>query len=825
MNRDIDGLVKRMTLEEKVSILAGTDLWHLRGIKRLGIPAIKVTDGPYGARTISDEDPGRTIYATCFPTGTAMAATWNRALIQKVGEALGKETKDRGCAILLGPCVNIHRSPLGGRNFESFSEDPCLTASLAVALIQGIQSRRVGASIKHFALNNSEFQRFSISSEAAERTLREIYFPAFESAVEETQPWTVMCSYNRVNGVHASENPLLLSQVLKKEWGFKGFVMSDWFAVHSALPAAEAGLDLEMPGPARYFGEELIKAVQSGRIEESRIDDKVRRILKVVFQAGTGQYQPEKVFSPVRIRQHGNLARRVAEEAIVLLKNERSILPLKKNSLKTLAVIGPNAAIARFAGGGSSRVRPYYAVSPLTGLKELCGRSIKIFHEQGCRGNRLTPLVANRYLSAGETGKVHGLRAEYFSNHNFSGSPVLSRVERNFDLQWLPEIGPGRKLDPVKFSVRWNGRFTAPESGLYRFGLRSEGRVRLFMDGQQVIEKPISTAIDEFFSGSEKVGEIRLKAGKSCSLILEYSNDSNNPSQIRSLRLGCELPFPPDMLQKAVKTAAAAEVALVFAGLSDEYETEGFDRENMDLPEDQVQLIKAIAAVNPNTVVVLNNGSPLAMTGWEGNVPCILEAWFAGQEGGNAVASVLFGETNPSGKLPDTFPLRLEDNPAYPNYPGSGGKVHYAEGIFVGYRYYDTYQVAPLFPFGHGLSYTTFSFSNLRIKPLQAEPGEKIKIDIDITNTGRRSGQEVVQLYLRDLASSFPRPLKELKGFRKIALKRGETGTAVFTLEERDLSFFDPNLKQWVAEAGEFEVLIGSSSRDIRARAVFTLLK
>ncbi len=658
-----------MTLEEKVSLLAGKDFFHTQAVERLGIPSLKFTDGPHGARTLDDADPKRTIPATCFPTAVAMAATWNPDLIYRVGVAIGEETRARGCAILLGPCVNIHRSPIGGRNFESYSEDPYLSSQMTVAIIKGIQSTKTGACVKHFALNNSEYQRMTISSEADERTIREIYFPSFEKAVKEADTWSVMCSYNKVNGTHASENHWLLTEILKDEWGFEGLVMSDWYATHSTVPAANAGLDLEMPGPVKYFGEALVKAVKEGRVDEKLIDDKVRRILGVMIKTGALDGKISTANQEKEFPAHGKLAREVAEEAIVLLKNDNHLLPLDKKKLKTLTVIGPNAASASIEGGGSAYVQPYYKVAPLEGIKDLCGDAVQITYEPGC-------------------------------------------------------------------------------------------------------------------------GE--------------------SPSA--------------DLLERAIKAAANADVAIVFAGTTNKHESEGFDKKDMDLPPGQNELISQIAKVNPNTVVVLNNGSPLAMP-WLDKVPAVVEALFPGQECGNAIASVLFGLVNPSGKLPDTFPRRLEDNPAFPNYPGANDKVVYGEGIFVGYRHYDAKNVEPLFPFGYGLSYTSFEYSNFKVSPTKAKAGDEIKVSIDIKNTGKVAGKEVVQVYVSDVTSSVPRPPKELKAFKKVALNPGQKKKVEFKLTEEAFAFYDVKQKDWVVEPGEFEILVGSSSRDIRAKGKLNLIK
>jgi len=822
----IEDLLNQMTLEEKVSMLAGADAWHTVSIERLGIPALKVTDGPHGIRTMSDDDPTQTLPATCFPTGVSMGATWNTELINRVGVALGEETRAKGCAILLGPCVNIHRSPLGGRNFESFSEDPYLSARLAVAYVNGVQSQNAGTSIKHFALNNSEFERFTISSEAGERAIREIYLPTFEAAVKEAQPWTVMCSYNKINGTYASENKYLLTDILKNEWGFEGFVVSDWGAVHSTVPVANAGLDLEMPGPARFFGEALVAAVNKGEVSQEVIDDKVRRILRVIVKSGAFDEARTLSDKSSNTAEHQKLAREVAGEAIVLLKNKNSILPLKKENIRSIAVIGPNADEARIEGGGSSRVNPYYAVTPLEGLKKQCGGSVKISYEPGCRNNRLTPLLDSEYLIPERGEEGHGLTGEYFNNSELSGKPVLTRLDKEFAFMWGAAGGtaPGPNVDEDDFSVRWTGTFVAPESGKYGFGLLTDGLGRIYIDNKLVVEKWTGElAAGGYVSRGERVEEFNMDAGKSYSIKVEYRKDPNRQFPLRRIRLGCEIPLPGDAMTRIADVAARSDVALVFVGTTEEYESEGFDRGDMELPGAQVELVETVAQANRNTIVVLNNGSPVSMGRWIDKVAGVVEAWFPGQECGNAIADVLFGEVNPSGKLPETFPKRIEDNPAYINYPGENGKVLYGEGIFVGYRYYDAKKIEPLFPFGYGLSYTTFEYSNLRISTPALRMGSKLNVTVDITNTGEKKGKEVVQMYVCDVEASLVRPARELKGFDKINLGPGETKTVSFALDKKDLSFYDPDLEQWVAEPGEFEVLVGSSSRDIRASASFSL--
>jgi len=823
MEERIEALLKQMTLEEKVSMLGGADMWRTQGVERLGIPAIKMSDGPNGARGSGFKGD---VTSACFPVGIALASTWNTELVGRVGAALGEETKTKGAHILLAPTVNIHRSPLGGRHFECYSEDPYLTARMAVAYIKGVQSQNVGTSIKHFICNDSEFERMSISSEVGERALREIYLPPFEAAVKEADPWTVMAAYNKVNGTFASEHPYLLTGILKEEWGFKGFVVSDWTAVKSTVPAANAGMDLEMPGPPRFLGGKLVQAVKDGLVSEDVIDDKVRRILRIVIKTGAFENPEEVPETSVDRPEHRRLAREAAAEAIVLLRNEQDVLPLNVDEVKSLAVIGPNANVARILGGGSAKVNPHYAITPLDGIMRRCGDAVKVSYEQGCTNHKMTPLINPQYLRPSGDQEGHGLTGEFFNSFDLSGEPVLTKVDEEIDFFWFGDFASQVPVDKDEFSARWMGIFTAPETGTYTFSLMSAGLSRLYIDDQEVIDNWTEQIRGESFFGmgtQEMMAEVEMTAGQSYDIKIEYSKQ--DAPLVGGLRQGCLLPVPGDPIGRAVGLAAESDVALVFVGLSDEWESEGYDRADMELPGKQVELIEMVAAVNKNTIVVLNTGSPITMIGWIDKVAAVVEAWYPGQECGNGIADILFGDVNPSGKLPTTFPKRLEDTPAYINYPGENGRVLYGEGLFVGYRYYDKKRVEPLFPFGYGLSYTTFEYSDLTLNASEYELDDEIQVAVDVKNTGTRAGKEVVQLYVRDVESRLARPEKELKAFQKVALQPGETKTVHFTLDKEALSFYDPKQKRWIAEAGAFEVLVGSSSssRDIGARGSFTL--
>jgi beta-glucosidase len=811
----VEELLSQLTLKEKVSLLSGKDRWRTVPIERLGIPSLVTTDGPHGVRSQPAE--GRKAGpATYFPTGVSMAASWNPELIERVGAALAEETRAMDCDVLLGPCVNIVRTPLAGRNFESYSEDPYLAGRIGVAWVKGVQSQGVGASLKHYACNNQEFERNRGSSEVDERTLREIYLPQFEAVVKEADPWTVMCSYNRINGVYASQHHYLLNEILKGEWGYEGVVVSDWGANHTIFESVQGGLDLEMPGPAKYYGSLLAEAVRNWQIEGAAIDEAARRVLRMVVRSGRMDGPAAIPAGSVNTPAHQALARELAEEAITLLKNEGGILPLNKRRLKSVAVIGPDATEPWVAGGGSSFVSPPYGTSLLEGLKAKLGSKVEVGYEQGC-DNYVEPLPLKPDYVTPAQGEGHGLFGEYFNNIDLSGKPAVTRVDERLGFWWL---NPGEKVSIDRFSVRWTGKLTAPGSGRYVLKLVNSGAARLYLDGRLLIETSPGQSLD--WPVGEAEAYVELTAGKEYDLRVEYVRPADVDFNMVYVRFAyAPKPEDDDRIARAVALAKKSDVAIIFAGMPTGYESEGRDRLNMDLPGPQVELIEAVAQANPNTIVVLNAGAPVTMP-WLDQVPAVLEAYYPGLEGGNAIANILLGAVNPSGKLSVTFPKRYEDNPTYGNYPGAK-QVYYGEGIFVGYRYYDHRDVEPLFPFGFGLSYTTFAYSGLRA-PKTAAAGKPVKVSVRIKNTGERAGKEVVQVYVSDKASSLPRPPQELKGFAKVALQPGESKSVEFVLDERAFAFYDPYQKQWVVEPGEFEIRVGSSSRDIRAKATVNLV-
>ena len=797
----VQDLLGRMTLEDKVAMVGGTG-FATKPNARLEIPELKMTDGPVGVRW------GKT---TAFPVSIAMAASWDTALVRRIGQALAQEAKAKGRNVLLGPCINIQRVPHGGRNFESFGEDPYLTARMAVSYIRGVQSENVVATPKHFACNNQEWERGTISVKIDERALREIYLPAFKAAIQEAGAWSIMSAYNKVNGTYCSENPHLLTEILKNEWGFKGFVMSDWGAVHSTIETANAGLDLEMPS-GKYLGNDLLAAIKAGKVQEATLDAMIARMLRIMFVTGLFDHAYATNLLPFDSTAHRKLARAVAREGIVLLKNANNILPLQRNELKSVAIIGPNAATVRFGGGGSSAITPYFAVSPLEGIKNKVGNKIRVQYALGCeQEGDIQPIDAAFLLSSSDPQSEHGLRGEYFDNKDLQGTPVLTRLDQQVAFDWMNE-SPAPALKSDGFSVRWTGKLMPKTSGAYRLSVMSDDGVRLYFNNALVIDDWHDHAAET------RSAKVDLQTDVSYDLRLEYyENGGDALVKLGWSKLG------NDLITDAVATARNANVALVFAGLSKHFESEGFDRQSLDLPEDQIALINAVAAANPKTIVVLNSGAPVLMSQWLDRVAGLIEAWFPGQEGGDAIADVIFGDVNPGGKLPVTFLKAWQDSPAYPNYPGKDGEVHYAEGIFVGYRHFDKNNLAPLFPFGFGLSYTTFAYSDLAVTSKKGLPAPEIETAVTIKNTGPREGTEVVQLYIHEAASKVERPVKELKGFQKVALRPGESKRLAFTLDQSAFSFYDVNRKQWVIEPGRFEILLGSSSRDIRLQASVAL--
>jgi len=793
----VNDLIARLTLDEKIDLLGGTG-FATKKIERLGIPELRMTDGPVGARW----NP-----STAFPVSIAMAATWNPEMINQVGGGIGRETKGKGRHVILGPCVNIVRMPMGGRNFESFGEDPFLTSRIAVEYIKGVQKEGVAATIKHFAANNHEHERMYVDAIVSERALNEIYFPAFKAGVQEADVLCLMNSYNKVNMHYAAENDYLLVDKLKKEWGFKGLVMSDWGAVHSSLPTAKGGMDLEMPEGTFLNKKTLMPSIEDGTLPIKTIDDKVKRILTVEFKLGLFD-QPEWIENPslVNTPQNRKIAYQASLESIVLLKNDKNILPFKQNAIKTLAVIGPSAAKARTGGGGSAYVTPIDPVTPLDALRKKLP-NVKIEFAQGIILEGDAEGIENEFLFTDQTMKKKGLSAEYYNNKNLEGEPKLKRIDKNVKFQW-DDKGPAKEIGEDNFSVRWSGYVKAPKTGSYNLRTSTDDGVRLYFEDKLVIDDWNNHAVET------RNYTVQLEEGKLYKIKMEYYEDGGGAVAV----LGWNKPGN-NLFDEAVAAAKKADQVLLFVGTSDQIETEGRDRDDLVLTDGQDELITKVAEVNPNVVVVLTTGAPVVMDKWISKVSGLVEMWFAGTEGGSAIADVLLGNYNPSGKLPVTFPKRWEDCSAYLTYKTFPARTYYADDIYVGYRHFDTKNIEPLFPFGFGLSYSSFEYSNLSVN----ESENSFEVSFDLKNSGSVNGAEVAQLYVSEKNPKIDRPTKELKAFKKIELKAGETKSITLTVDKKALSYFDGKSHDWKLDAGDYELLIGASSRDIKLKQVVAI--
>ncbi len=808
-------LVRSMTLKEKVSLLSGLDDWRTVPIDRLEIPSITMTDGPHGVRANFEHTARARDVSTAFPSGVSMAATWNEGLIRRVGSALAEETRALGCHVLLGPCVNIVRHPLAGRNFETYSEDPFLAGRIGVAWVSGLQAHGIGASLKHFACNNQETERMRGSSNLDEQTLRELYLPAFEMIVRHARPWTVMCAYNRVNGVYASENEHLLREILKHEWRYDGVVVSDWGANHSTIESVKNGLDLEMPGPARHYGDALVQAVLLYQVEQNVVDEAAERVVRLVKRAvesdTASTHDAEPGTGSLNTDEHQRLAREVALEAITLLKNDDTLLPLDTEQFRSLAVIGPNAAELQTVGAGSSFVESPHVAKPLDALSKRLGAEFPVEYGKGCDNHEDAPVIPRAFLKP-PTGEGSGMLAEFFEGRSAHGKPLL--VKNEGVEQWWWGRGP---VDRDEYHVRFSGRLRVPEAGTYRFRLENTGPGRLSI-ADAVLENEASLDPNDPITRSDTT--IALEAETDIPVTLEVTKSAGDV--YLSVALKMERVYESgedDRISRAVELAERSGRVVIFAGMAAGYETEGRDRPHMMLPNRQNQLIEAVADANPNTVVVVNAGSPVSMP-WIDRVSAVVLVYYPGMEGGEAIADILLGRVSPSGKLPVTFPVRLEDSPAFLQFPGSRD-VPYGEGLFVGYRFYDKRDLPVLFPFGHGLTYSEFAFGDLTApdEVVIGDQGFALTVGATVTNTGTREASETAQLYVALPGDrSVPRPPQELKGFRKLRLKPGESQTVTFELDRRSLSVYDPYTRDWVVTPGEIEIRVGASSRDIRLR-------
>jgi beta-glucosidase len=797
----VDALLSKMTLNEKITLIGGINDFYTQAIPRLGIPALRMSDGPLG---VHDYGP-----TTAYPAGIALAASWDTELAKRVGEAMGQDARARGVNFILAPGMNIYRAPMNGRNFEYFGEDPFLAARMSVSLIQGMQAQGVIATAKHYAANNQEYGRMDHSSDVDERTLREIYLPAFEASVKEGKVGAVMDAYNLVNGVYMTQNDYLNNVILKKEWRFDGIVMSDWGATHDGIAAAKGGLDLEMPSGLFMNKDTLLPAIQRGEVSVAAIDDKVRRILRKAIEFGFFDRGQADTTIPLYSQKGREVALEEARSGMVLLKNENDILPLDKKRIKTIAVLGPDAYPAVIGGGGSSLTRPFNSMSYLEGISNYLGENARVLYATDEAS--LDEIVKATEFATSPGGTV-GLRGEYFNNDSLQGEPALARIDEKIDFHWgAGSYAPNGPDD--RFSARWTGYFIPRTEDDYKFYVSADDGVRLFINDKQVIDdwQRHSETLDTYSTHLEK--------GKPYKIRLEYFEEVGTAT----VRFG--IAAATKSLGEGTKALVAkADAVVLCMGFDPSTEGEGGDR-TFQLPGGQDSYIQQIARLNKNIVVALTAGGNVDMNKWIASVPALIQAWYPGQEGGTALAQILFGEVSPSAKLPASFERRWEGNAAFESYyPKSPDKrVKYEEGVFVGYRHFDRSEVKPLFPFGFGLSYTKFQYSDLQVIPASSDLNAPVIVSFNIKNVGQREGAEIAELYVGDSHASVPRPVKELKGFTKVNLRPGESKRATLQLDRRAFSFFDMKKHAWSAEPGEFAILVGSSSAKIELQGKYVL--
>jgi beta-glucosidase len=806
----VNDLYSRLTEKEKLTLLTGTE-YTSQPLPGHNLPGIIMADAGQGVRGGDSTTQGP---ATAFPCGLIMASSWDQSLLWQVGHAIGEEARNKGTGIQmeLAPGVNIQRSPLNGRTSEYLGEDPYVSAHLAVPFIEGIQSTGVAACVKHYACNNEEQDRQTVNVTVSERALREIYLPAFEAAVTKAHVDAIMAAYNKVNGPFAAANWYLLHVVLRQDWGFEGLALSDWGAVHETARTISSGLDLEMPGPGFLTEQNINQALQNGSVNQGEIDLAVKHILKAVIQCGLAdpaRQAPDHktVGSPA----HEALAYKAAIEGAVLLKNDNNQLPLDPDSIGSIALIGLRAKQWQMNTGGSPFVDAIASTSAFHGIAlRLSQRKDFHLYYAAAFDNTSKPIPDN--LLTPLSGHGTGLSGSYYSNMTFSGRPHAKRIDKYIQFFWNSSNSP-QGIGPFNFSVRWKGTLKAPRTGDFKFTCSADDGCRLWIDNKEII--------NHWFDGGAVPidGHINLVAGHSYPIRLDYYQHGGGSS----VTLNWYPPSDAELLHsQAIDEAKNASVAIVFVGTN--FEEESKDRSSMALPDNQDQLIKDVEAVNPHTIVVLNNGGPVLLSNWINNVPAVIEMGFPGELGGKALASLLFGDADPSGKLTETIAVRRQDYPDYPNFPGNKqGQVKYAEGIYVGYRAFDKRNITPQFPFGYGLSYTTFSYSNISVSNSQWNADGTVDVTADVSNTGSRAGAEIAELYVEPKSPQIDRPIRELKGFSRVDLAPGETKTAQFVLYPRDFAYCDVPGKQWRADAGDYSIEVGASSRNILLSAPITL--
>lgn len=804
-------LLKELTLDEKVTLLSGFNNWYTNKIERLNIPSIKMSDGPNGVR--GDGTSGKS--SACFPCPILMGSTWNEDLFYEIGEALGEEANDKDVDVLLGPTINLHRHPLGGRHFENYSEDPFLVGKLATAYVKGVQSKKVSACLKHFIANDTEFERHTSSSNVDERTLREVYLLPFEMGVKEGNSKSVMSAYNKLNNIYCSSHKELLIDILKKEWNFDGYVVSDWGAALETVENAHGGLDLEMPGPGNTWGKKLLEAVTEGLVDEEVINDKVERILNIAEFSGRFD-SPENKLEKSNIRKsHNKLLRKVASEGMVLLKNKK-ILPLKKSAIKKLAVIGPNAKNSQIIGGGSASLKPHYQIHPFEALQERFSDDFSISYAEGAKTNKYLPKLNERLFSNSEDGFL----VEYFDKEINKDKLISSEVLKGNKF-WVFE-GFAKdiinKEERPSVIVRFSCDYSPDVSGEHDFEIFGIGLGKLKIDGKVLIDNWNETTQGEaFFSfaTAPKRNSIYLDKNETYKFEVEYFFEGRFPA----IHFGCMPPEKENLLEEAIKTSREADAVILIVGTNSDWETEGNDRSELSLPADQDKLIESVIKENANTVVVINSGSPVSMP-WINDSNAILQSWFGGQEYGNALADLIFGEINPSGKLPTTFPVQIEDTPAFDYYPGKNSQMNYEEKLLIGHRWYERKGKKPLFPFGFGLSFTKFSFSDLEVIK---KDDLNINCKFRIKNFGEMDGHEVAQCYVAFLKAEEDEPLKTLQSFKKVFIEKNKEIELEISLNKRNFSYWDVDKKDWMVKPGEYRIDIGSSSEKIELSEIIVL--
>jgi beta-glucosidase len=806
----LESLLRLLPLERKVALLTGSDAWGVGPERAIGLRRVVVSDGPAGVRGVAWDERSTSV---SVPSPTALAASWNEKLVERIGALLAAEARRKRVDVVLAPTVNLHRSPLGGRHFECYSEDPLLTGRIGSAYVRGLQAEGVGATVKHYVANDSETERLTMEARIDERALRELYLAPFEQIVKEARPWLVMAAYNAVNGPTMTENPLL-TEPLKGEWGFDGVVVSDWFAARSSEAAALAGLDLVMPGPSGPWGERLLEAVQEGRVPEEVVDDKLRRLLRLAARVGALEGTEPAPVAQLTAAEVAALVREAAAAGMVLVRNEGSLLPLSADSLRRLAVIGPNATDARIQGGGSAYVYPLASVSPLEGLRAALGDGVEVVHATGVFGREELDPIASADSVDPETGEP-GLRVRLLAQDG----DVLRSERRLLARQlWFTD-----ELPAETHRVELSARYRAPVAGLYRIGIGGVGRFRLLADGEEIldawIEEESANLGASFLGPPQAFAELELSRGQEVELVAGHEVDLTGIGV--SLLLGVRRPrrAPEAELAHALELAREADAVVLVVGTNEQVESEGWDRSSLALPAGQAKLVERVAAANPRTVVVVNSGGPVELD-WRQQVPAILLSWFPGQEFGIALADVLLGKVEPGGRLPTTWGARQEDVPVLDTQPAEG-VLEYHEGLHVGYKAWLRAGREPAYPFGHGLGYTSWIYEALSL-PAETPPDEEVVARVRLRNSGGRRGREVVQLYLSRPESAIERPALWLAGFAAVEAEAGETVEVSVPIAARAFSHWAGD--RWRTEPGAFRVRAGRSVFELPLEGVVTVV-